>query len=126
MSNTINIKFPFRDSVKGFFLDMTVDDATAIKSDLVHLLLTSKGERYYLPEFGTNLKKYIFEPNDNITHAEIRQEINESVKKFIPNLSITSIDITQKENSEYVASVRLDYVISEGVFESTDFVIIEL
>lgn len=126
MSNTINIKFPFKDSVKGFFLGMNEDDASAIKSDLMHLLLTAKGERYYLPDFGTNLKKYIFEPNDGITHAEIRQELNDTIKKFIPNLLITAIDIRQKENSEYVASVRLDYVVSEGVFETSDFVIIEM
>ena len=126
MSKTINIKFPFKDSVKGFFLGMNEDDASAIKADLMHLLLTTKGERYYLPDFGTNLKKYLFEPNDSITHSEIRQELNETIKKYIPNLLITSIDIYHKENSEYIASSRLDYVISEGVFENADFVIIEL
>ena len=57
----INIKFPFKDSEKGLFIDMTQQNKRAIKSDLMHLLLTNKGERLYQPEFGTDLKKYLFE-----------------------------------------------------------------
>jgi uncharacterized protein len=125
MSKTINIQFPFKDSVKGFFLGMNEDDASAIKADLMHLLLTNKGERYYLPDFGTNLRKYIFEPNDAISHGEIRQELNDNIKKFIPNLTITQLDIRRKENSEHVATVNIDYTISEGVFETKDFVTVE-
>jgi uncharacterized protein len=125
MSKSINIKFPFQDSAKGLFVDMSEDDNSAIKNDLIHLLLTEKGERYYLPTFGSNLRKYIFEPNDGITHSEIRQDLNETVKEYLPNLSINNIDITNKENSEYIVTVRIDYTISEGVFETQDYVILE-
>jgi phage baseplate assembly protein W len=125
MSKSINIKFPFQDSVKGFFVDMSEDDNSAIKNDLIHLLLTEKGERYYLPTFGSNLRKYIFEPNDGITHSEIRQDLNQTVKEYLPNLSIDNIDIGHKDDSEYMVSVRLDYTISEGVFETKDYVILE-
>jgi len=41
----INIAYPFMDSPKGFFLDLTSTDSKAIKSDLMHLILTRKGER---------------------------------------------------------------------------------
>lgn len=125
MSKSINIKFPFQDSVKGFFMDMSEDDSSAIKNDLIHLLLTEKGERYYLPNFGTNLRKYIFEPNDSITYADMKQELNDTIKEYLPNLNITQILVQNKENSEYAATVRLDYVITEGVFETKDYVLLE-
>jgi hypothetical protein len=51
----ININYPFKDSPKGFFLDLTETDNKAIKADLLHLLLTRKGQRLYNPEFGTRL-----------------------------------------------------------------------
>ena len=61
----INIAFPFQDdNVKNYFLKMNNDGKQAIKSDLIHLLLTTPGDRLYLPEFGADLRRYIFEPND--------------------------------------------------------------
>ena len=63
----INIDFPFSDSPKGYYFKLNDNDRDAIKSDLLHLLLTNKGERLYMPDFGSDLRKYIFEPNDSIT-----------------------------------------------------------
>ena len=122
----ININFPFEDSNKGFFLDLNDDDSSAIKADLMHLILTRKGERLYLPDFGTNLLKYIFQPNDGVTHSEIKDEITQTVKKYIPKLQITEVLVEQSEASEYSATVRIDYTVTDDVFESTDFVIINI
>lgn len=125
-NKSINIDFPFRDSEKGFFLALNTEDAKAVKADLLHLILTNKGERLYLPDFGTNLRKYLFDPYDGITESEIKTEISEAVKKYIPNLKINSVTFTESEISQYGAVVRLDYTISEDVFESKDFVVIQL
>lgn len=122
----ININFPFKDSVKGFFLDLTKTDSVAIKSDLMHLILTNKGERFYNPEFGTNLRRFIFQPNDGFTYSEISEEIKEAVKKYLPNLKVNSVDIEQSPMSEYAAKIRIDYTISQDVFETKDFVEIQI
>lgn len=122
----ININFPFKDSPKGFFLDLTKTDSKAVKSDLMHLILTNRGERLYLPDFGTNLRKFIFNPNDNITYTDIREEIMTVVSKYLPNLKVNEVLIERSAQSEYAATVRIDYTITEDVFESTDFVIIQL
>lgn len=122
----ININFPFKDSSKGFFLDLNKDDSAAIKADLMHLILTRKGERLYLPDFGTNLMKYIFQPNDSGTQSEIKEEISQTVKKYLPNLQVNEVKIEQNSNSEYAVTVRIDYTVTEDVFVSTDFVIINI
>lgn len=122
----ININFPFKDSVKGFFLDLTETDERAIKADLMHLLLTRKGERYYMPDFGTNLLQYIFEPNDNQTLGDIKQDLTETVKKYLPNLIINDVIVEPSEVSEYAATIRIDYTVTDDVFEQTDFVIIQV
>lgn len=122
----ININYPFKDSVDGFFLDLNNNDKNAIKADLMHLILTNKGERLYQPEFGTNLMKYLFEPKDDITESDIRVELNDTILKYIPNLTITSIKIDDSTNNEYGFIVRIDYEVTEGVFKETDFVIINV
>ena len=126
MAKYINIDFPFKDSTNGFFLKLNTEDSKAIKADLLHLILTNKGERLYLPDFGTNLRKYLFDPYDGITEEGIKSEINEAVKKYIPNLKINSITFSEAPQGPYGAVVRLDYTVTEDVFESRDFVIIQL
>ena len=122
----ININFPFKDSPKGFFLDLTKTDAQAVKADLMHLILTRKGERLYLPDFGTNLLKYIFQPNDSATQSEIKDEISQTVKKYLPNLQINEVKVEESGKSEYAATVRIDYTVTDDVFEATDFIIINI
>lgn len=122
----INIKFPFQESKKGFFVELNKTDNQAIKSDLMHLILTQKGQRLYMPDFGTNLLKYIFEPNDGITFGDIKTEINQLVKRYLPELIINDISIFQSDTNEHVAILRIDYKISDGVFESKDFVEIKI
>jgi phage baseplate assembly protein W len=115
----ININFPFKDSDKGFYLDITETSKDAIRADLLHLLLTNKGERLYMPDFGADLRRYIFEPNDKKTHNEIKDHLNEAIKKYLPNLQINSIKF-ENEDIEELIKVIVSYTITEGVFSSQD------
>ena len=122
----ININFPFKSSTEGFFLDLNDNDKQAIKADLMHLILTRKGERLYLPDFGTNLLRFIFEPNDGVTQSEIKSEISDTVKKYLPNLIINEVTVEQSDASEYAATVRIDYTVTDDAFQATDFVLINI
>lgn len=125
-SRYINIQYPFRNSPEGFFIALTSTDNAAIKSDLMHLILTRKGQRLYNPDFGTDLLRFIFEPNDNLTFDLIRQDITNVVKKYLPNLQIDGVNIAPSEENGHVATLRIDYSITNDVFTETDFVIINI
>jgi phage baseplate assembly protein W len=103
----------------SFYLNLNQTDRDAIRADLLHLLLTNKGERLYLPDFGSDLKKYIFEPNDAITHEEIRDNLNETIKTYIPNVIINSIEFKNNEIEESIV-VELTFTVTEDSFSSTD------
>lgn len=122
----ININYPFKDSKKGFFLDLTEQDNQAIKADLMHLILTRRGQRLYMPDFGTDLLRFIFEPNDALTQEGIKDEIRTVVKRFLPNLKLNEILINESPESEYAAVVSISYTITDGVFESSDTLIINI
>jgi hypothetical protein len=68
MAVTYGIDYPFRDSQKGDYLNMTEIPEKEIRANLIHLILTKKGSRYYLPDFGTRIYEYIFEQNDIVTY----------------------------------------------------------
>ena len=147
---TYGIGFPFRDSFNGTYFNLTNTKDEEIRTDLVHLLLTRKGTRYFLPDFGTRLYEYLFEPLDGPTFSEIEAEIRESVQEYLPNLTITKITVKAASDGEegkgtyvndndervyrvpgigtkeHTATVRIDYTITESVFNSSDFVIINI
>ena len=126
MSKYININYPFKDSNSGFFLDLNQDDTAAIKADLMHLILTRKGQRLYNPQFGTDLLRFIFEPEDGLTLNDIKTEINTAVKKYLPKLQINDVSVTESTDSAYAAVVRIDYTVTDNVFSTEDYVIINI
>ncbi len=147
---TYGIDFPFRDSIKGDYLKMTETPEKEIRADLIHLLLTRKGSRYFLPDFGTRLYEYIFDQNDIVVFNHIEDEIREGVRKYIPNLEINKISIMSAEDDPddtktyaeqederlfrvssdatkpYTAKVRIDYTVNNKAFSTSDFIIINI
>jgi phage baseplate assembly protein W len=148
---TYGINFPFEQSYAGKYLGLTETSDDEVRGNLIHLLLTRKGSRYYLPDFGTRLYEYIFEPLDGPTFSDIESEIRQSVAQYIPNLLITNVEIKpatadleepgatyinsegQREfrvpglaQKEYTAKVRVDYKVTASAFESSDFVIVNI
>jgi len=148
--STYGIDFPFRDSFVGNYVKMTGTPEKEVRADLIHLLLTRKGSRYFLPDFGTRLYEYIFEENDSVTFSQIEDEIRSSVANYIPNLDINSIEIVNAEtdptyvpsanqnedtrlyrvstdaDKPYTARVTINYTVNNGSFSSSDFVIINI
>lgn len=147
---TYGINFPFRDSFDGKYLDLSDYTNEEVRSNLIHLILTRKGSRFYLPEFGTRIYEYIFEPFDGPTFGQIEAEIRDAVNDFIPGLLIDNISITPATDDdvdgwnqnpdldtriyrapspttkEYTAVVRIDYTITNDTFNTRDFVIINI
>lgn len=151
---TYGINFPFRDSLKGDYLQLTETVAQEIKADLIHLILTRKGSRYYLPDFGTRIYEFIFEPFDGLTFQAIESDIRDAVQTYMPNLLLNSVSITPAEindetdaltyeniagpsdisiyrfpgkgTSEYTAKVRIDYSTTSNTFAQSDFIIINI
>jgi len=116
----LNIKFPFTESEKGFFVELTKTTKEAVRSNLMHLLLTQKGDRLYRPDFGTNLRRFLFEQNDVTTEENIREDISSTIENNIPNLKITDIIIGADEKDENKVNIKVSYNIREDVFEFKD------
>jgi phage baseplate assembly protein W len=84
--------YPLVKHPRGFF--RTQSGMDQIKSDLLALLLTEPGERVMLPDFGTSLKKFIFEPNDSSVLEQIRNEIARAISIWEPRIAIQNIEVT--------------------------------
>lgn len=112
--NSYNITFPFRDdNDTRNFLETNIVSKDAYSSNLLLLLLTQKGERYYESDYGTNLLKYIFEPNDDLTSADVEEEIRNTVALYIPEIKITSINFNtdNDDNGDSIPETQLNVIV---------------
>jgi phage baseplate assembly protein W len=117
----LGIRFPFtaKDS-EAFYVDMDYNPYLEIKSDLTHLLFTSKGQRLRNPSFGSRLLEYIFEPNDNKTYTDIKIEMQEVMKKYFPGITLLELNVTKGDSTLYGANINLKYEIDEGSYKTFD------
>jgi phage baseplate assembly protein W len=70
-----------------------------VKSDLLVLLLTEPGERVMLPEFGTPLKKFLFEPSTSSLVDSVKDAIANSIKMWEPRIAVSQIEVTNSADS---------------------------
>ena len=110
-----DFKFPFtrENKEQGFYCDLNNNKYEAIRSCLIHLIFTPKGQRLKKPEFGCDVIKMLFMPNDEITQSKIKEEISSSVKRHIPIVEIINVEGKVNENGRgYI--LHIDYEIDEG------------
>jgi phage baseplate assembly protein W len=109
------VKYPFTiDNEDGYFLDLNKTFADGIKSQVLHVILTPKGQKLRDPEFGTDLVKYIFSPKDNISFNEIKLEITKQISKYVPQVEFRDVNIFSSEENEHGIIITVEYSIKIG------------
>lgn len=120
---SINIRFPLRDDTeKNAYFQKNRITKDAFSSNLLLLLLTEKGERYYQPDYGTNLLKFLFEPNDNVTSQDIEREIKTTVSLYLPSLKINSVTFNELDDDDttpHTLNVHIKFTYSEDAFSES-------
>jgi phage baseplate assembly protein W len=89
----------------GYFSKMSGNEL--IKRNITQLIRTRRGERFMLPLFGTNLKKYLFEPIDGFLTYKIRQEIQETMLRYAPFVEVVSIEISSNNKNEAINGIEI-------------------
>jgi len=113
----IGISLPFNGPVA---FNSTYSTYDQIKSNLIDLLLTNKGERVFNPEFGSDLRLVLFEGLNEDIDNEIRSLITTNVAIFVPEVTITNLDIVQdKDNNSLSLSVQYRINISNKTDQIT-------
>ena len=109
MPRNLNIKFPLEYSEKtNDLFSYDIISSNSIKSKLILFLTTTKGERYFFPDYGSNIKNFIFDKNDDITRDELENDIKNSISRYFRNITIKKFDITT-ENTTIIMSITFEY-----------------
>ena len=83
-------------------------DYNAVRQSLSNLFNTNPGERILTPNFGLNLKKYLFLPVIKHNAIMLGDEIKTGIMQWEPRVSVTSIIIvTDAANNAYQVNISL-------------------
>ena len=105
---TIGIALPF--SAPSAFIN-TYDFKEQLKYNLVNFLLTNKGERILNPNFGTNIRRQLFNQIDEDIYENLITEISDSIILYFPDITIEKLDVVPTYDNNLI-TVNLTYRIN--------------
>ena len=77
------------------------------------------------PDFGTNLRRFLFQPNTSSTGQQIQNEITSAIKFWLPyvNLENISVERTVENIDQYRINVALTFSVTNDInnFTSVTF-----
>jgi phage baseplate assembly protein W len=101
------ISFPPRIAPNGRMAWSEASDN--IREGMRVVLATELGERVMLPQFGTDLRERLFEPNTVATRRLIQERIASALKRWEPRVAIESIVVEQDPDDETSAIATVEY-----------------
>jgi phage baseplate assembly protein W len=104
----IGVSLPF--DGPGVF-NSTYSTKDQIKSNVINLLLTNRGERIMNPNFGADLKSTLFEGMTENLIPIIQDKISAAFSIYVPQVSINNIDVIFSEDT-YTVNVTVNYTLN--------------
>ena len=103
----IGINILFNNDTSVF--NQTFTTKEQVKANLVNYILTNKGERFFDPNFGGDLRAALFEPDSNFDNVAATLETE--IYAYVPNIIIKKISIKPYSDQNLV-NIILDYSIN--------------
>ncbi len=107
---TLGVQFPFEDSNRGGRFKATKTTREAIKSNLISLMTTMKGQRPMRSNVYSPFYSYLFDPWDDLTEDLLNKEVREVVMDVMPEISLVEL-LFDFDEETYILSVKFIYSI---------------
>jgi phage baseplate assembly protein W len=82
-----------------------------VKQNLKTLILTDKGERIMLPNFGVGLRKFLFENMSDTINVQIEQEIIEQVRRYMPFVNIRRVLVLEDPDILNKLYISVEFIV---------------
>lgn len=92
----------------------------SVKMALRNLIFTNKYERLRRPNFGGNIRKYLFEPFSPIVEIAIKSDIEKLIENFEPRVRVLRIDVSATPDEHQLAITIFFNTITSRTPEQVD------
>ena len=106
----------FKDLSMSFKFNPLSGDLIALKNEnaiaraVRNIVLTSPGEKFFDPDFGSSIGEILFENVDEITAVSIQDEIKSCLKNYEPRVDLTNV-VVDPNFDQNQFDVRITYRI---------------
>lgn len=84
-------------------------DEEAVKNSVRTALLTAPGDKILTPEYGVDLRQYLFEPIDDFTADIIKDDIEVNLPLSEPRIVVKNVTVVGNEDdNQYDISLQID------------------
>ena len=81
-------------------------DANAIARSVRNIVMTTPGEKFFNPNFGSKISASLFENMDDLSALTIREEIENSIRRFEPRVILDDIVVAPNfDNNSFDVTV---------------------
>jgi len=71
-------------------------DEIAIVNSIKNIVSTNHYEKPFQPDFGSNVRRMLFENLDTITASALERELEQSINNFEPRVKLLSVKVVPK------------------------------
>lgn len=115
LTQRFGVKYPFSsNNLNEIYIDLNETLTDRVKSEVLHVLFTPKGQKLRNPDFGTDLIKYLFDPKDDTSFESVKSSIKMDIGKYVKNIEFDDIRILQDEQDERGIIVVVEYSVVKG------------
>lgn len=93
-----------------------------IKANLVNFLLTNNGERVFNPNFGADLRRLLFDFQDDVEN-DLEDIVRGKVREMFPSVNVERLNIKRLDDTN---TIQLSIVYSIQSFGISDSISINL
>ena len=90
---------------------IAIKNVNAITRSIRNIVLTTPGEKFFDPDFGSNVSKLLFENVDDITASQIQEEIEFSINNYEPRVKLIDVQvIADNDNASFDTIITYEVI----------------
>jgi len=86
-----------------------IEGKAAVRQAIFTLLATRPGERVMRPNYGCNLHRLVFSPNDDTTAGLAIHYVRQAIERWEPRVEIIRLDSSRSESMPGLLELYLEY-----------------
>ena len=90
---------------------IAIKNVNAITRSIRNIVLTTPGEKFFDPDFGSNVSRLLFENVDDITASQIQEEIEFSINNYEPRVKLIDVQvIADNDNASFDTIITYEVI----------------
>lgn len=103
--------FLFNVTTKNDIQSVTNEDS--VKESIRNILFTNRGERFFNPSLGSDLKQILFEPASPATEKVLEDLITTAINNFEPRANVLDVSVSSDDEQHLITATIIFSVINK-------------